>query len=172
MQPKTGFTLVEMLVTLSIAAIVIVGSLPAFSHLYAQHRADTGLQLLLRSLALARSEAIKRSARVAIAGNGRWEDGWDTFVDANGDGHVNIGEELLYRQAALSGVTLRGNSTVKSVISYRSDGHSASPNNAFQAGTLLLCPENGKVDGYRIVLARGGRVRSERIRSGSGPCGT
>lgn len=121
-----GFTVVELAMTLIIVALLIVTGVPAFSGLIQDNRIVTETNLLVGSLNLARSEAIKRNTQVSISSasgtNNVWESGWTVFTDADGDGildddgDANICEPgidadcVLQVQSALAGgITLRSN---------------------------------------------------------------
>lgn len=75
---ERGFTLIEALVVLSIAAIVLAIGAPNLSFLIASMNARSASFDLIGDLALARSEAIKRNATITVvplvAGN--WAQGW------------------------------------------------------------------------------------------------
>lgn len=74
-----GFTLIEALVVLSIAAIVLAIGAPNLSFLIGSIRARSATFDLVSDLTLARSEAIKRNQAVTVepieSANG-WSSGW------------------------------------------------------------------------------------------------
>jgi type IV fimbrial biogenesis protein FimT len=84
MTGQRGFTLTELLVVLSIAAILLAIGAPNLSHLIASMNARSATFDLIGDLALARSEAIKRNAVVTVeplvAGN--WSQGWRVTAGA------------------------------------------------------------------------------------------
>lgn len=72
-----GFTLVELMITIVIAAIMTSLAMPAFTDLIASTQVKTDASNLHLSLMRARSEAIKRNASVTIAAvGGVWKNGW------------------------------------------------------------------------------------------------
>lgn len=90
MNRSHGFTLIELMITLSIAAIVLALGVPSFQEMMRNNRAATHMNEFTSALNLARSEAIKRGQRVALCpsinqtsctGASDWEDGWIVFVD-------------------------------------------------------------------------------------------
>jgi type IV fimbrial biogenesis protein FimT len=72
-----GFTLVEMLVVVSILAIVTAISAPSFRSFTAGQQIKSAAYDLTSALLLARSEALKRNGSVEIRRVGdRWNNGW------------------------------------------------------------------------------------------------
>lgn len=61
-----GFTLIEMMVVISIAALLLALAVPGFSALMASSRMESRTQALLSSVQFARSEAIRSNANVYL----------------------------------------------------------------------------------------------------------
>lgn len=78
MNHSRGFTLPELLVTLVIAAMLLMLALPSMGALMVGDRIRAAGTDLMSALLLARSEAIKRNAQVAVepAVAGDWTKGW------------------------------------------------------------------------------------------------
>lgn len=85
-----GFTLVELMVTVAVVAILLAVGIPSFGRLIAQNRISSQTNEFIAGLSLARSEAITRGQKVAIRANQNSIDfaanGWTVFLDADGDG--------------------------------------------------------------------------------------
>lgn len=64
--PSRGFTLVELLVVMTIAAILIAAAVPSFQWFISTTRASNGANALSGSFELARSEAIRRGVVVTV----------------------------------------------------------------------------------------------------------
>jgi len=72
-----GFTLVDLVVALTIAAVLLSFAAPSFSSFIASQRASTAASDLYVALSAARSEATKRNTNVTLApGAGGWKNGW------------------------------------------------------------------------------------------------
>ncbi len=61
-----GFTLIEMMVVISIVAILLALAVPAFNALMASSRMESRTQALLSSVQFARSEAIRSNGNVYV----------------------------------------------------------------------------------------------------------
>ena len=84
-----GFTLVEMLTTLSILGALSMISAPSMIDFMAAQRVKTAASDLVTSLTRTRSEAIKRNATATLAPSGSWSSGWVVSADSQPlDTHV------------------------------------------------------------------------------------
>ena len=98
----TGFTLLELMVTISIMAILLAIALPSFQGSLRSNRVATTSNELLASLSLARSEGIKstRGGGVCASANGTscgadWNQGWMVWTEKDGDGVFDNGETVV-----------------------------------------------------------------------------
>ena len=95
-----GFTMVELLVTVTVAAILASLAAPSFSSLIATQRTKSVASNLHLALTIARSEATKRNANVTVAQKaGGWANGWTIFPSATAT-------NILQDYAATRGVTV------------------------------------------------------------------
>ena len=79
-QPR-GYTLLELLVTVAIVAIVASLAVPSFQNMIATQRVRSAANDLVASLNFARSEAVKRNTTVLVTPAGAsWAAGWDVEV--------------------------------------------------------------------------------------------
>lgn len=78
-----GFTLIELMVTISIAAILVAIAAPSFRDLVAGQKIKTASYDVVSALMYVRSEALKRNQNVSLAqATGGWQNGW-TIVTAS-----------------------------------------------------------------------------------------
>ena len=127
-QHSNGFTLMELMVTLAIATILTTVAVPGFNGLIKKNRIAGYTNNLVTSLAMARSEAVKRNAQVSLCAsnngtnctNTSFDQGWIVFTDKNTAGTVDGTDTILRVQQATPGLsfTITGNALVQ----YRSTG--------------------------------------------------
>jgi type IV fimbrial biogenesis protein FimT len=82
---QRGFTLIELMVTLTVLGVVLSLGIPSFGKLIAANRITTQTNEFIGALNLARSEAVRRGYAVSIrsnAGSGiNFATGWKVFTD-------------------------------------------------------------------------------------------
>ena len=168
--PRGGFTLVELLIGLSLAALLCAIALPFYGEWIADYQVRNNAELLAGTMNIARAEAIKRGRRVNLcksadgrqcATAGGWEVGYVVHVDADRDGDIDAGEAALrVQQPATPGITIRGNRPVADYVSYTSLGSARLLNGGLQMGTLTVC-KSGRL-AIDVVLANSGRARLQK----------
>lgn len=96
--PFSGFTLIELMVTIAIAAILLALAAPSFKTTIQRWRVNSARQAFAASLYMARRAAIKHGGAVVMHRRAptddcphvtqarHWSCGWDICIDTNGDG--------------------------------------------------------------------------------------
>ncbi len=109
MQSKHGFTLIEMMITLAVLAIVTAIAAPSFRGVLLDNRVSTWSSEFISALNTARSEAIRRSAEVRVVpNNGGYVNGWEIRARdplTNVDKVINVKTFSVANDANLSGST-------------------------------------------------------------------
>ena len=173
MKRISGFTLVELMITLAILAIVVGLAVPSFTDMIQKNQMASVSNEFMSELMWTRSEAIKRNREVVMcrstdgatcAASGDWNTGWVVFVNDNGDTTFDAGEELIRTgQAIPSGYNLTGSGFYGLRVKYRSDGSVST------SGTFTLCDwDADDADSKQITISATGRPR--RISGTSGSC--
>jgi type IV fimbrial biogenesis protein FimT len=139
----SGFTIVELLITVTVLGILAAFALPEFSNFVRDQRVKTAISDVYASFIYARSEAIKRSANVDVIPNNTadWAAGW-AVKDAGGTN--------LKVQDAISGVTIAGEG---GTITYRRDGRLS----AAIATFVLSSPDSGSITARCLRIDPSGR---------------
>jgi type IV fimbrial biogenesis protein FimT len=127
-----GLTIVEILVALTIAAILASAAVPSFVWSISAYRISGQVNGWIGDLQYTRAEAIKRGQTVTLCssqngtacatGTTNWQTGWIIFADANGNATVDAGEAVLRAQGPLvGGNTFAGDNGVRA-ITFNRDG--------------------------------------------------
>ena len=171
-----GFTLVELMIVLVIAAVLLAIAAPGFRTLLERNRLQSASSNLFASLMLARSEALKRNQPVWVCKgatscetsgtDGDWDVGWIVHMDPNYPSTFDPNNIIATRQPLKSGDTLRvydvsaGN--YSNTIDFRPDG-SASAETRF-----ILC--NSDADAATAREVRIGLTGRARLLSPGDTC--
>ena len=179
-----GFTMIELMVTVAIIAILAMLAAPSFNDAILSNKLASFANNFVASATLARGEAVKRNAAVTLCvvatdtsttctTSGDWQQGWIVFNDINGDGILDestadpaaptLRETLIYRQQAFS-ADYKLTGSVKS-IAFQSVGAGAT------AATLKLCRANPTAGSQErnIKVSATGRVSVAKTTTGVCP---
>ena len=163
MKKRSGFTLVELMVTLVVAAVLLMVGVPSFIQTIRNNNTVAQVNRLVTSLNLARSEAVKSGVQVTMAKTGaQWEGGWQLFTDQDRDGVVDAGDTVLKVYGALrQGYTLRTGANFSNWVGYLPTG--VSRGNGGSNDTFRLCADNQvTAEGRSVVVNTVGRIRMDK----------
>ncbi len=96
-KPRTkmrGFTLIELMISLTIVGILTVVGLPSLVDFVAEQRVRTAASDLVSEIAFARAKAVESSRRVIMERlSVTWDQGWRIYIDINGNGTYEAGTD-------------------------------------------------------------------------------
>ena len=141
---SNGFTLIELMVTIALMAIMLSIAAPSFTSFRRNSELASIANNFLAALNAARTEAMKRNMFamvVPVNNDNDWSKGWVVFVDANDNGSYDSSADILVMQqeAPPPYITLTGNNSTAASASYvRYDGSGFSrPKGSDLANTTL-----------------------------------
>jgi type IV fimbrial biogenesis protein FimT len=176
-----GFTLTELLVTLGVAAILAGVAAPNIRDFVRNSRLTNGVNDLLHSLQVARTEAIKRQlGNVVVCGSANplpdnavcsynTFRGWIVFADTNGNWQHDAGEPIIeHHDVVDSSVTVRTDANAN-IVSYSPTGF-ANPTDPIvvkvPTATVVVCDSRGvtavgtNATARALFIAPTGRARA------------
>ena len=165
---SSGFSLVELMITIVVLAVIIAISAPSFTGVFNGNRLTSRANELVASLQMARSEALRRNAPVLVC---RSEDGsecadeigsWDLWITIDSD-------DVVLRQDRLK-APVELTSDVHT-ISFRGDGVAREAGGGLLDSQFVACiPTTRPGDNQRLIsVSLGGRV-AITSQNGGGEC--
>ena len=165
MKKTSGYTLLELMITLALVATIFAFGIPSMNTFIQNDRLVTQINTLIGHLSYARSEAVKRSQQVSVCvssnatsctGGNNWENGWIVYVDLDADGNFTAGEDVLRAQQQLEGENTLSPGAIGTQVTYDYRGFV----DAASLGTFSLCDDRGAAYGKAVSISVTGRVRS------------
>ena len=172
MHHAKGVTLIELIVTTSIIAILASIAAPSFADLRRDSTRTATVNAFFHSLFLARSEAIKRGQVISICksqdgatcapAGAQWHEGWIVFANTDRDDLPvrDPNEEILLVNAGWPGGTITSNREAYSFRAYRQ---------AVVNGTIVFCDARGSAHARAIIISHTGRPRISHRDSANRP---
>lgn len=159
MRKRNGFTLIEIMVAISVLAILMSVGVPSMVDFARNNRRAAAVNALVTDIQQARGDAASAGVDTVLchSGNGTscsgssnpdWSDGWLLFSDLDADGGLDAGEPILARHEKRDGITMPSNRTR---FRFRPGFRSATN------GTVAVCVDGGSNRWVTISIA--GRPR-------------
>ena len=162
MHTAKGFTLLELMVTVAVAAILATLAAPSFRQYILNQRIKSASYDLISALSLARSEAITRNCNVNIVQNGgSWIGGWVVTTDA-GTCTGGTATQLFTHEAFNSGISITAPGN-PATITYGRGGRTTTAATVFTLGSASTV--NGVNPRY-VTICLSGVPRSTTSNSG------
>jgi len=160
--PAPGLTLLELMLVISIIALLIGAGLPTVRQFTLNQRLTAASRQLYQDLMFARDSAVSLS-RVIVAcpsnnadgcaANNGWQQGWLVFQDDNLDRQRQTSEPVFRVGGEHSDLTITS-SVHRNRLRFYPNG--TAPGNA---ASLVICDQRGAANAFAIVLSNSGRIR-------------
>lgn len=162
MRQAQGLTLIELLIGLSMLAILAALAAPSFSTARLNAQRTRAVNDFWHAIFLARSEAIKRGGAVTLCkspnglscntGAGDWAEGWIVFhnIDRDEPAQVDPDEPVLMRSQSWPQGHILAN---RNSFSFRP------ANQGVVNGTVVFCDQRGSTEARAIIINHTGRPR-------------
>lgn len=164
-----GFTFIELMVTISILAVLSSIAVPSFVSYRRNAELTSIANSFVAALNSARSEAMKYNRNALVKSRlttGDWTDGWVVFVDYDSDGIYDKtkGDVLVLEHDALpSYISMSGNNAFSNhYFQYAGSGFAKAMGTDLANGTLNIARTDAGTDPgliRRLKVAVTGRVR-------------
>jgi type IV fimbrial biogenesis protein FimT len=172
--------MIELMVTLTVAGVLMALALPNLRPFIQNSRLTSASNDLLRSLYIARAEAVKRQLNVAVCATADPTasdasitcsygasafNGWFVFVDVNGNWQRDAGDAIIEKHALLdSSVSVRNDAD--GIVSYAPTGFANLAGAKAPSSNIVLCDQRGTVllsgtdsAARAVLVANTGRAR-------------
>lgn len=186
-QRQRGFSIVELMIALAVAAILLVVAAPSFRDALRRNKVSAASNALLADIAYARSEAINRGNIVSIcpssdqqtctANGTAYENGWLIYTYAPGKGTPNTaysaGPDNILLRAANARDSVSVQALDKVILSFGSQGQTRRPDTKqpkfatcfrpASAGSTDTGSSTTAVPGAQLTVNASGSVTSQAL---------
>lgn len=157
----TGFTLIELMVSISVISILAAIAVPNFSDFIIKMRVDNEISKLHRMLLLTRNSAINSGQRTIVCPlnssyqcTEQWQNELSVFVGVNSNTMFDANEKIIRIKPAITVGDELVYGKGRNKITYQPTGQLSGLTN----GTFRYCPQSHKHNSRGIVVARSGRI--------------
>jgi type IV fimbrial biogenesis protein FimT len=182
---QDGFNLLELMITVTIAAVVLGIGVPSFTEFVANNRMASAANDLVTSIHTARTEAVKRRGTVTLCASSDWNDGspdcdlgaadagWIVFFDADGDVSVDPGDTVIFTHPPFAqGITFTIDAGAQGYLQFGGNGFPQTAAAGAPITNVQLCDGRGDRDtgagiaaGRWIQIGITGRPQLYRMRA-------
>lgn len=165
-----GFTLLELLATVVIIAVLGAIAIPNFRLFRMGMQTTETNNDLIADLNFARAEAVKRGVPVAIYGNGGtgWTSGWNVMADADVDGNWN--DPVLKQHPAMPTgykVNVANVGAIGNPLVFNGQGQRQSPAAGVVVAFVVCRPDNSVSKAREVDVSASGLITSQQGISGT-----
>ena len=176
----SGISVVELVISLAVVAILATTGIPAFSSFIQTNRVSESAFDVLGTINLARTEAVKRRTRVVLCRSADptvgvpscggsanvWTTGWLVFASGDSNNTYEVGTDTLLGIGLVhsSNITVVTNATSNNNLEYNADG---TTNESGGTARFAICDKRGGAFGRQIDIPPHGRPKFIKGSKGS-----
>lgn len=169
MYRERGFTLVELMTILGVAAVLLTVATPALQQFTNNSRQTGGINDFISSMHIARNTAITTNARVTMcASEGgatceavAWNQGWIVFTDQNSNRLVDGGDRIIGASSGIRGLAIQSGE-FPSFLVYRPTGRAMTVSVTGNSGQFTICDDRGASHAKAVIMDLSGRPRTSK----------
>lgn len=163
-----GFTLIELMVTMAIAAIILTQAVPSFRAMIANNKITSQVNEFVTAINMGRSEAAKLNTTVILCGSGNPTAaapscggaviGWILFASGDANNTFNSGTDTLLRVGTINQTIIQvgANSAFDNGLQINANG---STNEAGVTAILAVCDDRDGDATFDVAFGREVRVQ-------------
>jgi type IV fimbrial biogenesis protein FimT len=177
MKRESGFTLIELMFVLSVAAILLSVAVPALQMFSTNSKQTSAINEFVSSMHLARNTAITTNARVTMCASSNaasceavsWDSGWILFRDTNSNQTIDGTEAIIGTGSPSDGLDIVS-AEYGQFLMYRPNGRVMSANVGTNTGEFTVCDARGSDYGKVVFVNLSGRPKlSKTMSNGTAP---
>ena len=180
MKSEKGFTLIELMTTIGIGAVLVSMAVPGMQSVAMNSKQRSGVNEIVAAMHLARNTAITTNSRVTLCssdngtscGSVGWAEGWIVFTDLDSDQVVDNNESIIRAGGANEGLLIRS-SEFSRFLMYRPNGRVMNATTAGNNGEFTVCDKRGSAHAKMVIVELAGRPKVSAYSAGglSPSCG-
>lgn len=160
-----GFTVIELMLALSVIAVLASVAMPSLHDLLQRQRISAAANELVANLNLARQNAVYQREITLMCpsidgarctGNNRWDRGWIVFRDPDRNRAPDEPEDILRISGPIEGLLM--DSAGRNFVRYRPSGFATGTNL-----TIKLCDTSFPDQSRAVIVSNSGRPRTSGL---------
>lgn len=176
MQRDGGFTLIELMIAISLVAILLATAVPALDDFTNDARQTGAINDFISAIHLARNTAITTNSRVTMCASGSgtncevtsWDSGWIVFADLNSSGSVDAGETVVSASPGVEGLSIQSGE-FPAALMFRPNGRAMTNALTGNSGEFAVCDFRGASHAKVILVELSGRPRMSETKANGAP---
>ena len=166
MKKLNGFTLVELMITIAVLAVLMGIAIPNFSTMVKNNRLTTTTNNIIAAIQTARAEAVNRNVPVLFCQNNGantgcdasfgFANGWLIGLDANSDGTVDANGVIRVQAAPPATIAVTTTNIASNFLRYQNNGMVESYGTV--PGRIQICDDRSGESSREIVIGATGSI--------------